>query len=361
MADGAEPQHQPASEIASRPAAPAPQAAPLAPSYQQVLALQRSAGNAAVARALANARTEGLGVRASDPLWYFNGERQREHPTEIKLAAETRAASRLVWDVVEGQDRVELGGSGGPGHAESQNDNSVNVLSRSGSEGSDDVRVRVSQYGDDGALLGVGENAFGVRTPAGTRHVETTTTPVAMPVGEDGPAKGTGLEERDEQGNPVGGETAAAPAEGEAPAAAPKSMRHVGTSHNADATWGYLTHETYEVLDDRGTPINGFDVNEKWPEASPTNDHATTDWRRGPAGGHHSGTTRFSDMMGGEASGRTPAPQAPQTPLGTTQVQHWNQEWYIGSTTPGSGTLVQKNRFRKFRDHAVHENIQSPP
>ena len=113
------------------------------------------------------------------------------------------------------------------------------------------------------------------------------------------------------------------------------------------------------MLDDKGTPINGFDVNEQF--GSPSYDSPGADWRQSVAGGYHSGGTTFHDQMGGESAGHTPVPQNPQSPLGTTKVQHWNQSWFIGSLTPGQGTLVQTNVFQKYRDHAAHENIKSPP
>jgi hypothetical protein len=367
MGEAQQPERQQASGPAGKPAAAVPDGPSLAPSYQQVLSLQRSAGNAAVSRALSGAGPADIGVKASDQLWYFNGETQSEHPTQIKLSADANTVGRFLWDVVDGHERAELAGSGGPSHAESQTDNGVNLLSRSGSEGQDDVRVRVSHFDHGGQLIGTGEQNLGVRTPAGTAPAGRTTVsaPAAEPVGGDGPAQGTGLEERDANGEIAGGEgaaaggAAAAPPTGGAPEGAPKSLRHDGTSHTVDATWAYSTYETYTVLDDKGTPIKGFDVNEAFGPAA--YDAPGADWRQGVAGGHHSGTTTFSDHMGGESAGHTPTPQNPQTPLGSTKVQHWDQKWYIGSTTPGKGTLVQTNLFQKYRDHANHENIKSPP
>src|SRR5439155_190984 len=51
------------------------------------------------------------------------------------------------------------------------------------------------------------------------------------------------------------------------PAAAPKSLRPTKTTHSKSAAWAYETRLGYEVLDDKGTPIKGFDVNEKWTTA----------------------------------------------------------------------------------------------
>jgi hypothetical protein len=369
MGEAQQPERQQASEPAGKAAAAVPDGPSLAPSYQQVLSLQRSAGNAAVSRALSGARPADIGVKASDQLWYFNGETQSEHPTQIKLSADAHTVGRFLWDVVDGQERAELAGSGGPNHAESQTDNGVNLLSRSGSEGEDDVRVRVSHFDHGGQLIGTGEQNLGVRTPAGTASAgrKTVSLPAARPIGGDGPAQGTGLEERDANGEIAGGEGATAGGEAAAPAkatggtpdGAPKSLRHDGTNHTVDAGYFYATHENYTLLDDTGTPIKGFDVNEAF--GAPVNDAAGADWRQSIAGGHHSGTTTFGDFMQGESAGHTPAPQNPQTPLGSTKVQHWDQKWYIGSTTPGKGTLVQTNVFQKYRDHANHENIKSPP
>lgn len=143
------------------------------------------------------------------------------------------------------------------------------------------------------------------------------------------------------------------------PRQVPKSLRHVSTTHNPDATWSYLTLVTYEVLDTSGNPISGFDVNEKF--GSPTYDDASCDWRQSNEGGYTAPGTQFSDHMGGESSTHTPTPQSPQSPLGNHKVQHWPQAWYIGSTTPGSGTKVQTNTFQKYQDHADHENVRSPP
>jgi len=139
-----------------------------------------------------------------------------------------------------------------------------------------------------------------------------------------------------------------------------KSLRHVATSHQPHGTWGYMTNITYEVLDDKGNPVKGFDVNEKFPSGA-VNDDPTTNWRQGDAGGVSSTTTQFTDTIGGEASTYLPTPQAPQTPLGNQKIQHWEQEWYIGSTTPGVGTKVQTDTIQKYRDHADHDNVKSPP
>jgi hypothetical protein len=133
-----------------------------------------------------------------------------------------------------------------------------------------------------------------------------------------------------------------------------------GTTHSADATYSYLSYVNYEVIDDKGKAIKGFDVNEQW-ESGVVNDDATCNWPRGAPGGFSSTTTRFADMIGAVGAGGTPAPTGPGSPLGTHKTQHWAQAWYIGSTTPGKGTKVQTNTLQKYLDHGEHADVKSPP
>ncbi len=286
---------------------------------------------------------------SSESLWYFNGERNDSvNPTEVTLTAATSHAGRFDWQVVEGGDKVEFVVGHDSGHAvSSQDDNRVRVRSKDGStKGEDDVRIGVAHRDGSGAVR-AGEARLGVRTPSTMRATgHTVATPVAAYPDTDD--HGAVVDEPEKQKTEDEMRTATA-----LPQSAP-SMKHKGATHSSHATFAYETHENYEVLDDKGVPMKGFDVNEKFTTA-PTNDAAKCDWRRGAAGGLHAPGSTFFDNMQGEVSSKTPTPQNPQAPLGSTKVQHWTQEWYVGSTTPGKGTKVQTNTFQKYRDHAAHE------
>lgn len=293
-----------------------------------------------------------LSWKASSALWYFEGEQHRNPlPTETTLTADTHPAGRFAWHVVDGADKVELGSARGAAHVELHDENRVAVRSKSGSSGEDDVRIEVTRRNDNDPHVEMGEGRLGVRTPvalhsAGSSALEAAAYPVGDEAAETGELQpGLGEEETEAMALPE---------------SAPKSLRHTGRDDNPDATWGYETHENYEVLDDKGNPIKGFDINENWTTA-PVNDDPKCDWRRGAAGGAHSGSTTFFDKLQGEISTKTPKPHSPQKPPGGTKVQHWGQEWYIGSTTPGKGTKVQTDTLQKYQDHAAHESIKSPP
>ena len=311
--------------------------------------------------------------QASNPLWYFNGEPQSApNPTRTTLSASGGLSGTFLWRVSEGADKARLvDADAATGSLRRVNERRVELESTDGSRGEDDVVVEVSRLGLNDTPLETGAGRLGVRTPAGTRQVSTETSRQAISAsssrtgahasaaypGPPDPGLAPESVGQDEQPPPEQqAETAQA---GPAPAA-PHHLYAKGSSHAADATWVYASHINYEVIDDKGAAIKGFDVNEQW-DTGVVKDDPTSDWRRGPPGAFPSTTTMFADLIGGETPTHTPAPTAPGSPLGTTKVQHWGQSWYIGSQTPGKGTKVQTDTLQKYLDHGEHLSVKSPP
>lgn len=56
----------------------------------------------------------------------------------------------------------------------------------------------------------------------------------------------------------------------------------------------------------------------------------------------------------------SPAPEDPNSPLSTRQIQSADQAWRVGSTALGTGIVIQRNTFRRFIDHGDHTAIVSP-
>jgi hypothetical protein len=292
-----------------------------------------------------------LDTRMSDTLWYFSGEpHESPLPTVVTASAGTASEGVFEWQVLEGADKAALGERPGATRVVVTDNNRIDVRSIGASRGADDVTVGVANLHADGRVRGYGEQRLGVRNPVGTRQVGAVNRlaaaayPVPSGLGGDG-------------GSPE--EKAPVPENDQLPSASPRSLRPRGTSHAASASWGYESRVTYEAVDDKGNPINGYEVNEQWT-SDVVKDDAACDWRRGPAGGLAVPGTTFDDLIGGEGAGRTPAPQAPKSPLGATKEQHWGQDWYIGSTTPGRGTRVQSDTLQKYLDHGEHLNVTSP-
>ena len=310
---------------------------------------------------------------ASGQLWYFDGARNDgANSTQITVSARSRSAGELHWSLLSGRRRARFAGG-----ATAARGTSVQLESISGSEGADDIALSVHEVDPAGLQTGAYAGTLGVRHPVAAvpvppSEVAGPTTPLATPAAyplagqagdevQDSSARlsddsrgvqvasdGTNTEL---EGAPAGGPQAA-------PAAGPAAgMDPTGTTHAAHATWGYESHENYKVIDDKGAPVTSFDINEQW-SSSPAADAAGCDWRRGDPGSAHVNGSTFFDNLEGETSAHKPVPQNPQSPLGSTKVQHWGQQWRVGSLLPGQGTLVQTNIIQKYQDHAAHENQQ---
>jgi hypothetical protein len=321
-------------------------------------AAERNAGAHSVRAISASGSGDLEPWQASGQLWYFNGARNDgANPTRITLSARSRQASDVRWSLVSGRNRAQFVGG-----ATVAQGTSVQLESLSGSEGADDVALGVYEVDPAGRQAGTYVGTLGVRHPVAAVPVPASevtgpTTPLAAPAAypQAGQA-GDGVQDvggrlPDDSGQDQvtlsGGPKAA-------PAGPPAGMNPTGTTHAAHPTWGYETHENYQIIDDTGAPVTSFDINEQW-STPPIADAAGCDWRRGEPGSMHVDGSAFFDNIQGETSTHTPVPQNPQAPLGSAKVQHWGQEWRVGSLTPGHGTLIQTNIIQKYQDHAAHE------
>ena len=133
-----------------------------------------------------------------------------------------------------------------------------------------------------------------------------------------------------------------------------------GVINSCDATYGYSDLLNYTIRDQLGAAMpSPVPLNEFWTTIVEP-DYTGTNWRRGPATGYttSAGTPAlFADHIQGELSTYTPTPGCGG---GTTKVEHWGQDWYIGSVTPGIGGRVQSDTLQKYQDHAIHTGITSP-
>jgi hypothetical protein len=127
---------------------------------------------------------------------------------------------------------------------------------------------------------------------------------------------------------------------------------------SCDNQWGYLYYLNYAMQDNLLDAFpSTIGVNEAWTTGV-TPDYTGTNWTRSGPKGFSSTESAFADEIGGAPpSGSTPTPNCNGP---TTPVQHWGQEWYIGSTTPGAGTPVQTDTLQKYINSAAHLIIKSP-
>jgi len=136
----------------------------------------------------------------------------------------------------------------------------------------------------------------------------------------------------------------------------PRKLAPGGVTHSCDATYAYADRIHYTIQDQLSTNLPAaVDLSENWTTAV-VNDYSGTNWRRGSPGGLTGGPS-FDDFIQGEVSTMTPTPLCSGN---ATAVQHWGQEWRIGSVTPGTGVRVQTDTLQKYRDHAAHTAVTSP-
>lgn len=130
--------------------------------------------------------------------------------------------------------------------------------------------------------------------------------------------------------------------------------------YSSDGTYVWSVQIPYRVLDNLLTPMpNPVSINENWTTPV-ANDYLNTNWRQGAAGCATLGSGgAFADLIEGETPDRTPTPVYNPQENGLA-VQHWGQEWRVGTCAIGSGPRVQTDTLQKYTDHAAHTNIVSP-
>jgi hypothetical protein len=116
------------------------------------------------------------------------------------------------------------------------------------------------------------------------------------------------------------------------------------------------------VLDNLLTPLPAsVSVNENWTTAV-VPDYSGTNWRQ-PAP-NSTGCVAITnaeliDGIFGEVSSRIPTPVYNVNQNGSA-VQHWGQEWRIGTCTAGAGPRVETNTLQKYTDQAAYTGVTTP-
>src|SRR5258708_1423156 len=137
---------------------------------------------------------------------------------------------------------------------------------------------------------------------------------------------------------------------------------HPKPAYLSDNTYVWQTDVYNIVLDNLLTPLpTTVSVNEQWTTAV-VPDYSGTNWRQ-PAP-NSTGCVAITnaeliDGIFGEVSSRIPTPVYNVNQNGTA-VQHWGQEWRIGTCTTGAGPRVETNTLQKYTDHAAYTGVTTP-
>jgi hypothetical protein len=131
-----------------------------------------------------------------------------------------------------------------------------------------------------------------------------------------------------------------------------------------DGYYTYINYNTLSLCASDG-PMSTYDVNEQFGTWSLTN--SSYNWLHGPATGFRvdaSGLWADNVNFWSAPQNCTALPCVPQ-PYNPgygphTLVQYVPQSWFVGSSTPGVGALVQTNTLQRYTDSAWHDAARSP-
>jgi hypothetical protein len=149
----------------------------------------------------------------------------------------------------------------------------------------------------------------------------------------------------------------------------PYELRPNSIADKSNTTYGYQTQIYYQILDQTGAVLPfPVPMNQHFAPGTLVNDYPGTNWTEPTNCGSTGACTQlytpsnwYDLVEGAKTAGSVPTSQSPQSPRGSTPVDHWSGSWGVGGGNPGTGATVQTNTWQRFRDHARHTNIVSPP
>jgi hypothetical protein len=142
---------------------------------------------------------------------------------------------------------------------------------------------------------------------------------------------------------------------------APQGLARQGNAHTvSDSVWGYVSFVDYVIIDTLGVPLPvDVPVNESWTSAV-SEDMLGANWDlnsfvdRGQGGGLVAQNALFTDAIQGQLLEQGIFPPAFYGPNDSTAVDHWGQQWRVGSTASGRAVVVQDDTLQKYQGRADH-------
>jgi len=119
---------------------------------------------------------------------------------------------------------------------------------------------------------------------------------------------------------------------------------------------GYRSEIAYTTIEDMyGSPFASIALNESF--GTFTDDTTQTGWSAPSQRGIASYSGTWADIMSVWCTGiPCAASPLPVPPQGLNQkVHHGTQTWRVGSSTPGTGLIIQTNVHQRYTDHGRHQ------
>jgi hypothetical protein len=126
-----------------------------------------------------------------------------------------------------------------------------------------------------------------------------------------------------------------------------------------DNTYGFVTTINYTIRDQLMTALPArVPANENWLSGVSL-DNPSSNWSRSAPNGVNLSSAAIADQISGGklGTGEFPVPTCGGT---AAAVDHWTQEWRVGSATSGVGKRVQCDTLQRYTNSGAHLGIISP-
>jgi hypothetical protein len=138
----------------------------------------------------------------------------------------------------------------------------------------------------------------------------------------------------------------------------PYRLANKQTQASCDSGFGYLDLIEYNIQDQLLTNVpSAVPWNEAWTTQIVDDDAPNDNWSLYGRPTETGGTdTLLKDYISGVGVNNNPAPSPMPACAGTViKIQHWGQEFRVGSTSSGLGQPVQTDNLTRFAEHAEHD------
>jgi hypothetical protein len=260
----------------------------------------------------------------SDDLWWFGGVTPANYPTAILLQLtnlpQNYGDAQWRWTITAGTNIVEFSSILNGGVLYGASGTATGLRSLSGSVAPNDVSIQV-EASWDGAVWGGGWSC-----------TMTVCRPNKLVANHDWS----------------------------------DSVENLLVGNNLQL--GYRSVISYTALDQFGNALpRDIEFNEKLGAIVEPRDWVGSTWVRGGESAAMGAPTQLRDTILVTSApdwvpqSNNPGPRRnPPQPMDNTKVDHFTQEWRVGSLTIGQGYLIQTDIIQRYTDHARHESVQSP-
>ncbi len=234
------------------------------------------------------------GIYQGGDLWWFNGENPDNYAIQVTLLAPELSTGTFEWSITAGSGKITFNNGGADSDTITATDDNTVIMKSTAKSGSTPGDVTV-QLEHDGTVK------------------DTIDTEVY----------------------------------------APNSLVHSSDTHSPFYN-GYASLIAYTLKDQFGDVMPySIESNEDFTTSDDTDYPGGDNWGMPSEASFSPLPSAWGDLIRMSGTPRTPELQNPCS--GSTKVDHYEGDFYIGSLTTGNGVNVKSLKWQRYRDHGEHE------